>query len=200
MDLILIEYLEWTAIISGIAAVWFSKKEKIWVYPTGLVGTILYVYLSFKGDLYGEAFVNLYYTVMSFYGWWNWQRRDRYSQKMVKVRFSSRAEWIQQITFFLILFLVIYLSLVFIKNAFAPDAIPWADAFASASALTGMWYMTKKKVESWIWWMITNIASIPLYYVKGFAATSIYYAILLVLAVFGFQEWKKRAYANLQAK
>ncbi|MEY3059874.1 MAG: hypothetical protein RL000_1226 [Bacteroidota bacterium] len=196
----LIEYLEWTAIISGIASVWFSKKEKIWVYPTGLVGTILYVYLSFKGDLYGEAFVNLYYTVMSLYGWWNWQRRDHYNQKMVKVRFSSRADWVQQITFFLILFTVIYLSLLFIKNAFAPDAIPWADAFASASALTAMWYMTKKKVESWIWWMITNIASIPLYYVKGFAATAIYYAILLVLAVFGYQEWKKRAYANLQAK
>lgn len=196
----LIEYLEWTAIISGIASVWFSKKEKIWVYPTGLVGTILYVYLSFKGDLYGEAFVNLYYTIMSLYGWWNWQRRDPYNQKMVKVRFSSRSEWIQQVTFFLILFLIIYLCLVFVKNAFAPDAIPWADAFASASALTGMWYMTKKKVESWIWWMITNIASIPLYYVKGFAPTSIYYAILLVLAVLGYQEWKKRAYANLQAK
>jgi nicotinamide mononucleotide transporter len=196
----LIEYLEWAAIISGIASVWFSKKEKIWVYPTGLVGTILYVYLSLKGDLYGEAFVNFYYTVMSLYGWWNWQRRDVYSQKMVKVRFSTRKEWIQQIAFFLFLFVVIYLSLVYIKNAFAPDAIPWADAFASASALTGMWYMTKKKVESWIWWMITNIASIPLYYVKGFAPTSLYYAILLVLAVLGYQEWKKRAYANLQAK
>ena len=85
----LIEYLEWAAIISGIASVWFSKKEKIWVYPTGLVGTILYVYLSFKGDLYGEAFVNLYYTIMSLYGWWNWQRRDKYNQKMVKVRFST---------------------------------------------------------------------------------------------------------------
>jgi nicotinamide mononucleotide transporter len=196
----LIEYLEWTAIISGIASVWFSKKEKIWVYPTGLVGTILYIYLSLKGDLYGEAFVNLYYTIMSLYGWWNWQRRDQYKQKMVKVRFSTRNEWIQQIAFFLILFTIIYLSLVFIKNAFAPEAIPWADAFASASALTGMWLMTRKKVESWIWWMITNIASIPLYYVKGFAPTSIYYAILLVLAVLGFQEWKKRAYANLQAK
>jgi len=196
----LIEYLEWTAIISGIASVWFSKKEKIWVYPTGLVGTILYIYLSLKGDLYGEAFVNLYYTIMSLYGWWNWQRRDQYKQKMVKVRFSTRNEWIQQIAFFLILFTIIYLSLVFIKNAFAPEAIPWADAFASASALTGMWLMTRKKVESWIWWMITNIASIPLYYVKGFAPTSIYYAILLVLAILGYQEWKKRAYANLQAK
>jgi nicotinamide mononucleotide transporter len=165
-----------------------------------LVGTILYVYLSFKGDLFGEAFVNLYYTIMSLYGWWNWQRRDRYNQKMVKVRFSSRTEWLQQISLFLLLFAIIYLSLIFIRNAFAPEAIPWADAFASASALTAMWLMTRKKVESWIWWMITNIASIPLYYVKGFAPTSIYYAILLVLAVLGFQEWKKTAYVNLQAK
>lgn len=159
----LIEYLEWAAIISGIASVWFSKKEKIWVYPTGLVGTILYVYLSFKGDLYGEAFVNLYYTIMSLYGWWNWQRRDKYNQKMVKVRFSTLNEWMQHIGLFLLLFAVIYLSLLFIRNAFAPEAIPWADAFASASALTAMWLMTRKKVESWIWWMITNIASIPLY-------------------------------------
>jgi nicotinamide mononucleotide transporter len=137
---------------------------------------------------------------MSLYGWWNWQRRDRYNQKMVKVRFSTRTEWFQQFAFFILLFAIIYLSLLFIRNAFAPEAIPWADAFASASALTAMWLMTRKKVESWIWWMITNIASIPLYYVKGFGATSFYYAILLVLAVFGFQEWKKRAYANLQAQ
>jgi nicotinamide mononucleotide transporter len=137
---------------------------------------------------------------MSLYGWWNWQRRDKYNQKMVKVRFSTLNEWMQHIGLFLLLFALIYLSLLFIRNAFAPEAIPWADAFASASALTAMWLMTRKKVESWIWWMITNIASIPLYYVKGFAATSIYYAILLVLAVIGFQEWKKRAYANLQAK
>jgi nicotinamide mononucleotide transporter len=137
---------------------------------------------------------------MSLYGWWNWQRRDKYNQKMVKVRFSTLNEWMQHIGLFLLLFTLIYLSLLFIRNAFAPEAIPWADAFASASALTAMWLMTRKKVESWIWWMITNIASIPLYYVKGFAATSIYYAILLVLAVIGFQEWKKRAYANPQAK
>ena len=83
------------------------------------------------------------------------------------------------------------------QNAFAPDAIPWADALASASALTGMWLMTRKKVESWIWWIITNIASMPLYYVKGFAPTSLYYFILLVLAIFGLKEWKNKANAQL---
>lgn len=193
--MVLIKYLEWTAILSGIASVWFSKKERIWVYPTGLIGTILYIYLSYKGDLYGEAAVNFYYTVMSFYGWWNWQRKDQYRKKIVKIKFSTPREWVEQILFFLLLFAIIYFALIYIKNAFAPDAIPWADAFASASALTGMWLMTRKKVESWIWWMITNIASMPLYYVKGFAPTSLYYFILLVLAIFGFLEWKKKANA-----
>ena len=195
--MVLINYLEWIAILSGIVSVWFSKKALIWVYPTGLVGTILYVYLSFKGDLYGEASVNLYYTIMSFYGWWNWLRRDQEKKKIVQIKFSTKKEWVEQILFFFLLFAIIYFCLVYIKNAFAPDAIPWADAFASASALTGMWLMTRKKVESWIWWIITNIASMPLYYVKGFAPTSLYYFILLVLAIFGLKEWKNKANAQL---
>ncbi len=195
--MVLINYLEWIAILSGIVSVWFSKKALIWVYPTGLVGTILYVYLSFKGDLYGEAAVNLYYTIMSFYGWWNWLRRDQEKKKIVQIKFSTKKEWVEQILFFFLLFTIIYFCLVYIKNAFAPDAIPWADAFASASALTGMWLMTRKKVESWIWWIITNIASMPLYYVKGFAPTSLYYFILLVLAIFGLKEWKNKANAQL---
>ena len=195
--MVLINYLEWIAILSGIVSVWFSKKALIWVYPTGLVGTILYVYLSFKGDLYGEAAVNLYYTIMSFYGWWNWLRRDQEKKKSVQIKFSTKKEWVEQILFFFLLFAIIYFCLVYIKNAFAPDAIPWADALASASALTGMWLMTRKKVESWIWWIITNIASMPLYYVKGFAPTSLYYFILLVLAIFGLKEWKNKANAQL---
>ena len=195
--MVLINYLEWIAILSGIVSVWFSKKALIWVYPTGLVGTILYVYLSFKGDLYGEAAVNLYYTIMSFYGWWIWLRRDQEKKKIVQIKFSTKKEWVEQILFFFLLFAIIYFCLVYIKNAFAPDAIPWADALASASALTGMWLMTRKKVESWIWWIITNIASMPLYYVKGFAPTSLYYFILLVLAIFGLKEWKNKANAQL---
>ncbi len=190
----LIEYLEWAAIVSGIVSVWFSKKENIWVYPTGLVGTILYVYLSFKGALFGEAAVNLYYTIMSIFGWWNWLRRDQQQNRIVKISFSSKNEWTHQILFFLVLFFSIYFSLVYIRNAFAPEAIPWADALASASAFTGMWLMTRKKVESWYWWIITNLASIPLYFVKGYAPTSLYYSVLLILAILGLQEWKKKAH------
>jgi len=184
---------EFIAVIAGIASVWFSRKENILVYPVGLINTIIYIWLSFKGDLIGEASVNFYYTVMSIYGWILWTKKDKELHPIVHISFSDRKWWLYQSAFFAAFYMAIFLLLTYLKEDFAPDAIPWADAFASATAFTGMWLMTKKKVESWYWWMATNIASIPLYFVKHYVFTSVYYLILLVMAVAGLYEWKKRA-------
>lgn len=185
--------LELIAIFSGILSVWCSKKESIWVYPSGLLNTVIYVYLSFKGDLFGEAGVNLFYTIMSMYGWYNWLKRDQQSNLVVKIRHSGSRQRAYQFLFFAVLYVLIYCLLSFVQSAFAPGAIPWADALASAAAFTAMVLMTQKKVESWIWWIITNITAVPLYFVKGYIFTAVYYIILLVLAVLGWQEWNKKA-------
>jgi nicotinamide mononucleotide transporter len=186
-------WLEYIAVCSGIISVWFSRKENVLVYPTGLINTIFYIYLSFQGGLLGEASVNFYYTVMSLYGWILWTRKDQQHHILLKVTSSSKKEWIEQLLFFAVFYITIFLALTELKKNFAPGAIPWADAFASATAFTGMWLMTRKKVESWIWWIATNIASIPLYFVKQYVFTSVYYVVLLVLAVAGLIEWRKRA-------
>ena len=130
---------------------------------------------------------------MSLYGWWLWLKKDKEKHPLIHVSFSSAKEWVHELAFFSAFYIAIFAALTFLKTKFAPGAIPWADAFASASAFTGMWLMTRKKVESWYWWIATNIASIPLYFVKGFVFTSVYYLILLVMAVFGLVEWRKRA-------
>ncbi len=179
--------------MAGIASVWFSRKENILVYPVGLINTIIYVWLSFEGDLIGEAAVNFYYTIMSIYGWILWTKRNKQHEHIVHITFSDKKWWTYQLVFFAAFYMVIFISLTWLKKDFAPGAIPWADAFASATAFTGMWLMTKKKVESWYWWIATNIASIPLYYVKNYALTSVYYVILLIMAVAGLTEWMKRA-------
>lgn len=181
------------AVFAGIGSVWFSRKENILVYPVGLINTIIYIWLSFKGDLLGEAAVNFYYTIMSLYGWLLWSRRDAQQHHVVNISVSGK-KWLgYQILFFLVFYLVIFFLLTFLKKDFAPGAIPWADAFASATAFTGMWLMTKKKVESWYWWIATNISSIPLYFVKGYVFTSVYYFILLIMAVYGLIEWTNKA-------
>lgn len=186
--------LEFTAVIAGIASVWFSRKEHILVYPIGLINTIIYIYLSLKGQLYGEASVNFYYSVMSIYGWILWTKKDEQKNELVlHITHSDRKEWLQQLLFFGFFYALIFGLLSWMQRGFAPEAIPWADAFASAAAYTGMWLMARKKVESWIWWIATNIASIPLYFVKGYVFTSVQFLILLILAVAGLIEWNKRA-------
>lgn len=190
----LFSFLELLAIVSGIVSVWYSRKESILVYPTGLVNTVIYVYLSFEGDLFGEVSVNVFYTLMSLYGWHNWLRKDVQEKPVVRVTYADRGWWIRQLVFFSGIYLTLFVLLSYIQSAFAPGAIPWADALASAAAFTGMWLMTQKKVESWIWWIITNICSIPLYYVKGYTFTAVYYLLLLVLAVMGLIEWRKKAH------
>jgi len=186
-------WLEYIAVFAGIASVWFSRIENILVYPVGLINTIIYIYISIKGDLYGEASVNFYYTIMSFIGWYMWLRRDEKKQVVLHVTSSDRKMWVSQVLFFLFFYIALYAALTFLKQVFAKETIPWADAFASATAFTGMWLMTKKKVESWYWWIATNIASMPLYFVKGYVFTSVYYFVLLIMAVFGLIEWRKRA-------
>ena len=185
--------LEFVAVISGIVSVWFSRKESIWVYPTGLLNTTFYIYLSFKGSLLGEASVNMYYTIMSIYGWYLWTRKNREDQVLIHITYSNKREWIIELLFFASFYIAIFGALTYLKKDFAPGAIPWADAFASSTAFTAMWLMARKKVESWYWWIATNIASIPLYFIKHYVFTSVYYIILLLMAFWGLVEWKRRA-------
>jgi nicotinamide mononucleotide transporter len=189
-------WLEYIAVFAGIASVWFSRREHVLVYPVGLVNTVIYVWLSIKGHLLGEASVNLYYSVMSVYGWIAWTRKDRQQQPLLHITRSTVRERVVQLLFFGICYTVLFLALRYLQRDFAPGAIPWADALASAAAYTGMWLMTRKKVESWYWWIATNIASIPLYFAKGYVFTSVYYLILLAMAVSGLMAWKRKATEN----
>ncbi len=184
--------LEYIGVFAGIISVLFQRKANIWVYPIGLVNTVIYVYISIKGSLFGEASVNFYYTVMSIYGWVLWAKKDSNKVAVLSITYSSKKELVQQLLFFAVFYVAIYGALVFLKQAFYSNTIPWADAFASASAYTGMWLLAKKKIESWYWWIVTNTASIPLYFVKHYVFTSFQYVVLLILAFAGLVSWMKK--------
>jgi nicotinamide mononucleotide transporter len=175
-------WLEFTAVFFGIASVVFSRLENIWVYPTGIVNTTIYIYL-----LYAEAGVNFYYTVMSLVGWVLWAQK-REGEKVLRISRSSEREWLIALVFFGLCWVILFVVL----KKFTDSTVPLADSFASAAAYTGMWLMAKKKLENWLWWIATNIASIPLYFVKGFVFTSFQYLVFLILAIMGYVEWRRK--------
>ena len=180
--------LEYVAVLFGMASVLYSRKENILVYPTGLINTTLYTFFCFFWwGLYAEASLNFYYTIMSIYGWYMWSRKNTSSRSTLRITASTKAQWVMAIGFFLACWIILYLIL----NQ-TDSTVPVADSFASATAYTGMLLMTRKKLENWIWWILTNIASIPLYFFKGAVLTSFQYLIFLVLAILGFISWKRK--------
>ncbi|MBV6443585.1 MAG: nicotinamide riboside transporter PnuC [Haliscomenobacteraceae bacterium CHB4] len=179
--------LEFIAVFFGIASVVFSRLENIWVYPAGIINTTIYIYLSIVAGLYAEAGVNFYYTVMSIAGWIWWAQKKE-GQNVLQISRSSQREWTKALLFFGVCWAVLFLVL----KSFTDSTVPAADGFASAAAYTGMWLMARKKLENWLWWMVTNVSSIPLYFVKGFVFTSFQYAVFLVLSVMGYIEWRRK--------
>ena len=180
--------LEFIAVFFGIVSVLLSRKEHIGVYPTGIINTGIYIYLSIIAGLYAEASVNVYYTVMSVIGWVMWSRKQEDGKKL-PITVSTRREWINALVFFGLCWVILW----FILQKYTNSTVPLADGFASATAYTGMWLMARKKLENWLWWIATNIASIPLYFIKGYVFTSFQYLVFLVLAVLGWMEWKRRS-------
>jgi nicotinamide mononucleotide transporter len=150
-------WLEFTAVITGIASVLYSRKENILVYPVGMVSTGIFVLIYVTHGLYADASVNFYYTVMSIIGWIMWARKME-GKSVLSITSSSKSDWVKSIIFFLGCWIVLY----FLLSRYTDSVVPVADSFTSAAAYTGMWLMNKKKLENWTWWIITDLASVPL--------------------------------------
>jgi nicotinamide mononucleotide transporter len=180
-------WLEYIAVFFGIASVLFSRKENILVFPTGIINTVLFTWFCFSWwGLYAEGSLNFYYTGMSIYGWYIWSRKK--DGDTLHISFNNKKDWTISISFFLISWVVLF----FILTYFTKSTVVLGDSFASATAYTAMWQMARKKVENWMWWVLTNIASIPLYFSKGAVFTSFQYLVFLVLAVVGWVEWRRK--------
>ncbi len=180
-------WLEFIAVVTGIASVIYSRKENILVYPVGLLSTGIFVLIYIEHGLYADASVNFYYTVMSIIGWMMWARKKD-GIKTLSVTASSIKERISSFVFFAVCWIVLY----FLLSRFTDSVVPLADSFTSAAAYTGMWLMNKKKLENWIWWIITDLASVPLNFYKHLVFTSFQYLVFLILAVMGYITWRKK--------
>src|SRR5690606_18701144 len=180
--------LEIIAFVFGILSVWYAKKEHILVYPTGLVATIITVYLLYKAEYFGDMMMNFYYSVMSFYGWWNWSRKkgDAY---IVPISRTNTKEKI--IGFLLFLLTIIVTYGVYKAYDYQLETANYIDMFTSGIFFTAMWYMANKKLENWTLWIIADIITVPLYAYRGLGILSLQYVIFTILAIQGYLQWKK---------
>ena len=180
--------LELIAVVFGIISVLFARKNNILVYPTGLVSTILYVYILFEFQLYGDLIINFYYTIMSFLGWYLWSKTKN-GEDEFPISTINRKECIISALIF-----IITLTFVAFVYHFFDKFTHWTayvDAFTTGLFFVGMWLMAKRKIENWILWIIADAISIPLYFYKGLTFSSFQFILFTIIAILGYKEWKR---------
>ncbi len=180
--------LEIIAVIFGFLSVWFSKKNKIWVFPTGMISTSIFVYLLLKWELLGDMMINIYYFIMSVYGWYIWTRKIDDSH-VTPISETTKKERTTSIYIFLATLLFVYIVYSYFNKW--TSWVAYVDTITTGIFFVGMWLMAKRKIENWIFWIIGDIISVPLYFYKGFTFTSFQYLGFTIIAIFGYLAWKK---------
>ena len=180
--------LELFAVIMNIFSVIYAKRNSILVYPTGLIGTGIFVYILYNFSLLGDMIINFYFVIMSIYGWYYWSQKKN-GEVLHNVSRTSTKEYY----FILMLGIISLISIYAIYNFYDKwdSWTAYVDTITTAIFFIAMYLMARRKVESWIFWIIGDLITIPLYFYKGLTISSIQYLIFLILAILGYISWKK---------
>lgn len=178
-----IEIVQWAILILGISEVLLAKANNILLYPMGIVATLFSVFVLFKAQLFAESLLNVYYIVMSIYGWWFWLKKK--NEPPVKITYANPSDWM--ITG--LIGLGGWLILFVILKEFTPSTVPAWDAWVSSTAWAGMWLLARRKVENWILLNLSNAFAIPLLFQKGLPLFALLTLFLFVVACFGYVGW-----------
>lgn len=180
--------LEFIVFVCGIASVMYARKENILVYPTGLIATVITTYLLWVAGYLGDMMINLYFSVMSLYGWWNWARKSKNQSVLAITRTNFKEKIIGIALFFITIIVVFAIYRVFDYEIKREN---YVDIVASGIFFTGMWYMAHKKIENWTLWIIGDFIVTPIYAYRGLGMLSLQYLIFTILAVLAYLEWRK---------
>ena len=211
--------LEFLAAFFGVLSVFYARKENILVFPTGIISTAIYVYLLSQWSLYGDLIINIYYTLMSIYGWYQWNKVIGVDDHHIAIsRTHTKDKWkafgIFSFTSVFVIAVYRYYNVMPNNLGFMESvdyawahlssgsitdfrkATPFLDTFTTGVFFAAMWLMAHKKIENWTLWIAGNVVSIPLYFVKGYGFTGIQYIIFLILAMSAYQSWRKQLKNN----
>jgi nicotinamide mononucleotide transporter len=179
--------LEFLAFVFGIASVFYAKKENILVYPTGLVTTVISVYLLYQAKYFADMTMNVYYSVMSVYGWYKWSSRS--NEPNLEITRTTHREKVIGVLLFIATALITYLVYKFFD--YKLEIPNYIDIFTSGLFFTAMWYMALKKIENWTLWIIGDCIVVPLFAYRGLWMLSLQYLIFIILAIMAYLEWKR---------
>lgn len=176
--------LERFSVICSIIQVLLSRNNKVSNYLFGILGILTGMYVLFGAKLYAEIALNMYYLVMSVYGWWYWVRNREAREQPIS--FCQQKDW-KIVSFIVVFGFIVLYSVLY---SFTDSDVPMWDAWVSSTAWAGMWLLAKRKIENWILLNVSNAFAIPLLIHKDLYLFAALTTFLFIVAIFGFMKWQ----------
>ena len=181
-------WIEIFGVVTGILYVILEVKQNRLLWPLGIITSAAYIYIFFTGKFYADMGLQVYYVLISIYGWYYWSRGGaKLNKKVLPVVRINRL----QLVLLLLTFVLAWVGIYIVLDLYTDSTVPLGDSFTTALAIVATWMLTRKIIEQWFLWIIANVVSIALYIYKGLYPTVILYAVYAGMAVYGYLEWKR---------
>jgi nicotinamide mononucleotide transporter len=190
------EILEWLAgnkieilgAILGILYIFFSIRQNIFTWPTGLLTSALYIFVFFQSKFYADMGLQVYYVGISIYGWYYWAKGKKPEDtETVPVKRTRKILWIKMG----VVAALLYGAILFILLNFTDSPVPFMDTLTTALSIVATWMLARKYIEHWLIWIVVDVISVGLYIYKDLWPTVILFVVYTIMAVLGYIEWKK---------
>ncbi len=181
-------FIEIVGAVTGLIYLYFSIKQNIWLWPWGIITSLIYVYVFFQAKFYADMSLQFYYLGVSIYGWYFWRSVQKDDQKkQTSIIRTSTSEWMVFVS------VTILLSWAFgygLDN-FTDSPLPYWDAFTTAGSVVATWMLARKYLEHWLFWIVIDIVSLGTYIYKGLYPTVVLFSVYSAMAVIGYFQWRK---------
>jgi nicotinamide mononucleotide transporter len=183
--------IELLGALLGLLYIFFSIKQHILTWPTGLFTSVLYIVVFFQSGFYADMGLQVYYVFISIYGWYFWLKGGKKNSVGHQKKLPARKTPKNLLIHLLLATIIIYSGILFILLNYTNSTVPYMDSLTTALSITATWMLAKKYIEHWIIWIFVDIFSAGLYVYKELWPTVILFLVYTFMAMLGYFEWKK---------
>ena len=180
--------LEFVGFLTGVLNVWLVTRQSIWNWPVGIINASVFVVVFATSGLYSDTGLQVVYLLLSVYGWWYWRFGAQTTNRTPITRTGRNTAFVLCGAG-----VVSWIVLAIVTHRIPGAQLPWFDAALVAASLVAQWMMTRKLLEHWVVWIVTDILYVVLFAVRGLPLTAVLYSLYTLLALRGLQQWR-RAY------
>jgi len=182
-------WLEIFGALTGLLYIYLEIKGNIWLWPVGIISSVVYIIVFFVSKFYADMSLQVYYLIISIYGWALWARKKETLADKKELKISRVPKKIYLLL--IIITLVLWAAIGIFLDKLTDSPIPYWDAFTTALSITATWMLAKKYIEQWIIWIIADLVSMGLYIYKDLIPTAILFTVFTTMAFVGYFNWLK---------